>query len=592
VSARVWTRGAWAGLAVVVALSLLLIGLGFGSHPHAIVDFGRELYVAWRVQAGDVLGVDLAYFNGPLSPHWNALWFDWLGPSLDTLRGVNTALSLSLVILLFHLCLRAADAFSATLAGLVVAGAFAFTQIDAIGNDSYLVPYSHEMLHGLLLLLVGIWGAAAEGLRARYRAVIAGLALGALFLTKPEIFVAGLAASTIGIGALARRFPHERASILTGFVVGTGVFPLAALTMLVAIASRPSLGAVLGAWRFVADTQLTGLPFYQATLGTAAFAANLALALAIALLWGTAIALLLGLAALVERLARGPRRVALVGIGLLCFGLPVLLGVTWIDSLRALPVILGVIVAATAVAVRREAQDERAALRLVLSVAGLALLAKIVLRVQLVQYGFALAMLGCVVSLLWVTHWLPEALGKRLPQARSVLRAAGSGFVVAALLTLLALSQGHREARSTEIGSAGDRFLAGREGPAIAAILLQLEERMAPGETLAVVPEGVMINYLLRVPNPTGQLNLMPPELVMFSEQSIIDAYEEDPPDWILQLPRDTREYGFAAFGDGYAQELARHLERRYEPEPTPGLPKGVQLMRRLTGSGQSKKRK
>ena len=34
--------------------------------PDPLIDFGRELYVPWRITEGDVLYRDVAYFNGPV----------------------------------------------------------------------------------------------------------------------------------------------------------------------------------------------------------------------------------------------------------------------------------------------------------------------------------------------------------------------------------------------------------------------------------------------------------------------------------------------------------------------------------------------
>ena len=46
-----------------------------------VVDFGREVYVAWRVSEGADLYRDVAHFNGPLASYANAAWFDVMGCS-------------------------------------------------------------------------------------------------------------------------------------------------------------------------------------------------------------------------------------------------------------------------------------------------------------------------------------------------------------------------------------------------------------------------------------------------------------------------------------------------------------------------------
>ena len=53
--------------------------------PDSLIDFGRELYIPWRLASGDTLYRDLVYLNGPLSPYWNALLFQLFGVGLRTL---------------------------------------------------------------------------------------------------------------------------------------------------------------------------------------------------------------------------------------------------------------------------------------------------------------------------------------------------------------------------------------------------------------------------------------------------------------------------------------------------------------------------
>src|SRR5207244_2348842 len=75
---------------------LVLLGLGAAlfvwtrdTWPDVVVDFGRELYVPWRLSAGAVLYRDIAWFNGPFSAYANALLFRLAGPSLQVLVAVN-----------------------------------------------------------------------------------------------------------------------------------------------------------------------------------------------------------------------------------------------------------------------------------------------------------------------------------------------------------------------------------------------------------------------------------------------------------------------------------------------------------------------
>ncbi len=102
--------------------------------PDVLIDFGRELYVAWRLSEGDALYRDVAHFNGPLSAWWNAFWFRVAGVGFDTLIATNLVLLALLTALLYGLFARAADRTGAALAGLVFVALFAFGQLVVVGN--------------------------------------------------------------------------------------------------------------------------------------------------------------------------------------------------------------------------------------------------------------------------------------------------------------------------------------------------------------------------------------------------------------------------------------------------------------------------
>src|SRR5881275_1459520 len=77
---------------LVIATFLFMLAWTWLTWPDPIVDFGRELYVPWQITQGKVLYRDIAYFNGPLSPYFNALVFRILGVSLHSVVIVNLAL--------------------------------------------------------------------------------------------------------------------------------------------------------------------------------------------------------------------------------------------------------------------------------------------------------------------------------------------------------------------------------------------------------------------------------------------------------------------------------------------------------------------
>jgi hypothetical protein len=98
------------------------------------------------------------------------------------------------------------------------------------------------------------------------------------------------------------------------------------------------------------------------------------------------------------------------------------------------------------------------------------------------------------------------------------------------------------------------------------------------GATLATVPEGAMINYLSRRENPTGYINLMPPEVAMFGQSRIVGSFAAHPPDFILLVQSDPSDYGYRSFAD-YGGEIDRWVQTNYIPLPT--APQSMLLMKK-----------
>ena len=134
-------------LATLVALAVW----SWGKWPDVQIDFGRELYVAWRLAEGEVLYRDLAYFNGPLSPYFNALLFAVFGSRFWVLSWANLGLLALTGWLLYRLLRHGTDRVGATAAVMALFGVFAFGHVMSVGNYNWISPYSHELTHGVIL---------------------------------------------------------------------------------------------------------------------------------------------------------------------------------------------------------------------------------------------------------------------------------------------------------------------------------------------------------------------------------------------------------------------------------------------------------
>ncbi len=579
--------GEWRWPLLLPPLAAAMIAWTWLAWPDLLVDFGREAYVPWRLSQGAVLYRDVAYFTGPLSPYLNAAWFGLVGPGLDRLYAINAAWLVVLCGLLYGLLRGVARPAGATLALALFLTLFAFAQFVRIGNYNYLAPYSHELTHGLVFALavpacLAAWAAG----RSPAWLGLAGLCLGAAFLTRAEIFLAGLA----GVLAWAAALRLAGAPVRVGpaaaaLVAGCLLPPLVAwLALARALPPGEALAGVLGAWPAVLGGPVPVSPFYLRGMGLDDPVGNLAALGA----WAVGAAALLGAAAgLDRRLGRESPAArwapVAVGAGVLAAALALFGTIPWKQAPRLLPLAMGALAVHLVwrlVSLRSaggaDGSDEAAAearrLALALSLTALAgvLLAKMALHARIVQYGFVLAMPATLLASVALVDWIPRGLRARGSSGR-VFAAAALALLAVIAGTHLRLMQ-HELEHKTFWLEVGDERL--RTDPLRGSQVARALEQLSGDEgDLVVLPEGVMLNFLLRRPNPTRYINFMPPELMIFGESRILDGLASSPPDSIVLVHKDTSEYGVPFFGRDYGVALMDWVREHYRPAVRIGRP-------------------
>ena len=511
---------------VIVAVAFVaMIAWTWFRWPDPLVDFGRELYVPWQVSQGKRLYRDVAHFSGPLSVYFNALMFRALGVSLRTIVVVNIAIAAAVVAMIWALARHASRSrFAATVVVLLFVTLFMSIQLVDIGNYNWITPYAHELTHGIALGLAAMLVLASHlGHPRPWRAALVGALLGLILLTKVEVILAAAPAVTIGIWMPRRRY-------LVQFVVATIVAPAIAI---VALGSD----AVFGPWKYALNPRLAALPFYRWSTGTDAPAHNVvqAVVVPIKLLVSTDLTL-------------------------------------WQGAFRGLLFTTLAIAILCAIRATRRVQP-RAVLRLSLSLFALLLLAKIALNVRVNHYGFALAMPAML-----VTAGALSSMRRRWIRIATTL-----ALIVTVVVHLYVYATRFREKPVVVASDRPDAFRADARG-ALVNELVRTIDSVPADATLAVFPQGAMINYLAGRANPTPFVTLMPPEVIMFGDERITAAYEQSPPDVIVVIDTDLSEYGFKSF-DEVAPKLAGWMREKYEtvrsvPALAPELP-GAHVLRR-----------
>ena len=586
------------GLLGLYAMVAGLLMLTWRRWPDVVIDFGRELYVPWRLSEGYVLYSDIAYFNGPLSPYFNGLMFHWFGASLTTLIVTNVVLLLILVTLIYLLLTRAFDVGTAFLTTTCFLPLFAFSHALLLGNYNYICPYSHEMTHGILMAFGILALLSSKNHHAWWRCLLVGLLWGGVFLGKAELFLAVSGMIVFAFFINMRRGDSTAAQLAKHallYLVGA-ILPAVLFVVLLSrqMPQTDAVHGVLGTWMHVFDSNVTDEVFYQRLAGFDPWYPNLMVVLKSAI----AIALALVAAKYIEdwreagREARGSSRGLFIAVAALA-GL-VFLPKSMFSLLlhgRALPVVA--ISLFTLYLIRwwrSEVEDSRShGLVWTMIVLGGLMLAKFPLRTTLFHYGFVLAMPLTVVAIGWCLSRAPKLLCPNTTgrTCRMVLIV----FLFADVVFCVNLSAKYYLAKDVPLGQNHDRLWSdhARGGDVIAEAVEFLLENTSDEESVLVLPEGVMINYMSRRHSSTKYVNLCPPEVTMYGESEICRAIAEQPADYIVLVNVRFLEYGWESFGGaGFGQSIMNLINEKYqvieecgEPLSSPHLP-GATIFKRL----------
>ena len=537
-----------------------------------LVDFGRELYVPWQLSEGRTLYTDIVYFNGPLSPYVNSLWFRALGVSIRSLAIGNAIVLAGVICLTYWLLSAIGSRFAAFMGTWILVLVFGFGHHFANGNFNFIYPYSHEATHGMALSLAALACCWQFLMRRRLLWLAAsGLLAGLAFLTKPEIFLALAAAlvASLTLASLPFRGVRPLVELWTALVAPLVVVPLVAWGLLsLAMPARLALRGTLGGWLYLANSQLIGQTYYRKLMGT--FAAGESLL--IVARWLGIYALLIALAwllALWTPTRRGWTEILALGAFAGTAAVSVMFrGALFSDGLVPLPFFM--VAAGCLVAVRNLRNGSEPAGQTITALAAivfaLVLLLKILLKTQAAHYGFALALPATMILIIIMLDWIPAAIERRGGHA-AIFRAAWLGAMAVFVGASLEVDHHMFALKTVLVGTGGDAIGAlPMYGDAVDAVLGDIARSVKPRETIVVLPEGVMINYLARRDSSIPYTNVLPPELIMFGEDAILAALADHPPDYVALVPSNLSEFGYHSFGDDFALKIWDWLQANYQP--------------------------
>lgn len=580
----------------IIPLSIASLMLGFSWQKWAdiLIDFGRELYIPWRLSLGDVLYRDIAYFNGPLSPYLNAFLFKTFGVGLMTLALFNIAVIFFLMYIIYRFFLITSDTITAVVTASVFISIFAFSW----PNHNFVCPYSHEMTHGVLLAFLSIYlFLICLGRRSRILLVAIGALAGLTFLTKIEIFLAAFTALIFGFCSVvfAYRIALKKAAGLFAIFLA-GFFTPIILFVLFFCRHMPFfevLGSFTTSYRALLTTSVTSIPMYQQMRGFDAPLSNVIKMFIVACGYMAVLLFIMFIGRILTRIDT-IRHALARGASLFMTLLAFVIIAFWINIyimdftiFRPLPLVMlasGIYFFISFFRLRADYQMAKNRLALaVMAVFGFFLLFKILLNTLAKDNGFALAMPSALLLMKIFTG--EAAIGR-------YVRPLAVSFAGIFLLFNI-LCAGERYARAQfPVTSGRDAILIvdspKHEGEIVRLALRTIDRLVSEDETFIVLPEGVMLNYLARRNNPCPYINFMPLELGIFREEVILDSFVKSKPDYIILVERDTTVYGSRYFGRDYGKTIFKWVKENYTPaalagcEPLSNKGFGILMARRV----------
>lgn len=557
---------ALAGLALGLLLLVLLTWKKWGNPA---LDAGAELTTAERVADGAVPYGDVRYFYGPLGLYGLAGSFQLFGASLATAFGFGIALSAAIVGSFYALARQwLRPTVAAVCAAMTMAIGFSGTAFN------FVLPHSNSATVGLLCLILALLALCRE------RPWLAGVAIGAAGLTRPEFFGVATAAALVWLLAgLARR--PRRAVLADALRIG---LPALAIPLAVLGAFAAAVGTDRLVWENLWPVDFIRVAGFRSQENWAPLTlASAASTLGRLLVYGGLLMSLVA-AVLIWRQRRGSERLwavappllTLLALGLLDAALRALglfdgareavqsettnltLGMTWLPAL-AIVAALGTAAAAW----RRDppplgrSWPDDAALVAVALLLGL--------RAYDAFNGEASYAPYYAAPLVLLAGILHQRIGARWPQARGAVTAALA--VAAAGLVIYPLA-GLYSDNNTEVRTARGTFVANdASAPALQRTLDLIEARTDPGEPIFALPSDGGIYFMADRPPATYEVMFLPGLLDSTAdERRTITRLKGEAVNLTVLSSRDFSAFGFRSFGSDYDPLLGRWIRTDWRP--------------------------
>lgn len=568
---------------------LLLSATTWRKTASITIDFGTQLYVPWRILEGQNLYQDIAWKHGPFSQYFNALLFRIFGVSLTTLLVVNTLITAALTGLIYRIVHFLSDRLTALTAASVFLFLFAFSDFTSMGNWNYITPYTHESTHATFLA-VGLVASLLEHQRRNDRRwlVPAGFALGVIALTKLEFQIAAVVVVTVWFlpGIITRKDGRSRRILDAAMVAAIAFGVIGMMFAILAFRLTPGLAFqyLRESWTSTFRAKPLQDYFYRNLMGLDNPGPNLRFyGRWLLILLGTTVTLL-GLEVFGKRITRERTLIKLVLVLI-----PVVLGWFFKFPFDGICSCLSLLcLGAMIVGFRRsykQADDPEQHVKGLLLCAwgalGFFFLLKIFFLIRIYLYGFIHSFPAMMLAVFIPIGLLPIYLRQK-GYGGDFARTFFLAVAVIACISSFNHSNNFFQLRNYQVGPGSDSLVTfppevDSQGEYMNAAANILAERLKPGDTVAVIPEGILLNYWLRTPTSSPFLLFCPFDLTTYGgEAATVERMKQTPPTFIVLVHRPTPELGAPFFGTtpAYGQVFMKWIDEDYRrtdligPEP------------------------
>jgi hypothetical protein len=494
-------------IATLAAVALIAFIQSYARWLDPIIDTGRDLYIPEQLARGAKLYRDISYQYPPLAPYLLALITGGIGHSLAAYMFIGIAQSMTIAVSLWIALRKPLPAFAATLSFVAISFCGASTW-----GANFIFPYSYGATIGMALLCIAL----AAFIHARN-----ALAIGALVLAsgcKAEYAIAALL--IVMVLTIARRITMRQLAAYCGAMA----LGIAAVAFYFRDANWWSEN-VFAAWQHGSRAKR----FFEVVSGVASWQEQL-------------IPITIGVAGITAILFLQRWRSWLAVAGIVIIGLLL----TGHSFFRAWAVLQWI---ALGWALLRDRESPL----LIFAAFSVATTLRIPLNVSPTWYGFVLTVPTFALAAYTLFCYLPRR------SAMAMLWLVP--FIANAGVDLWQQHERYSEKKYAIVSPRGTFYDWNRDR----ANILNRVIASVPDGTLAVMPEGITINYLTQTRTPLTFHTFTPVETADPAvEDAILRELLAHPPDRVLIVSRDVREYGSRGFGVDYDLRVAALLRARY----------------------------